>query len=102
MSSHLLTWRPPIRAVYPDREPFRCERKFLVSGACFRRSCLPSFLLCSLDLHEESFEFRRISIRVNGGGRQQIRRVERGLAFVLLDAAIAPVDWNADLVRLFA
>src|SRR5438105_13117165 len=55
-----------------------------------------------LDLDEEAFEFRRVGVRIDCGGRQLIGRIERGLARVLRDAAIAPMDRDADLISLLA
>src|SRR5207237_10074019 len=71
---------------------------------CSTRSSLILVHLPSspLDLHEEAFEFRRVSVRVNRCGRQLVRGIERGLACVLRDAAIAPVDRDADLIGLLA
>src|ERR1041384_1589533 len=56
----------------------------------------------SLDLHQEPFEFRRVRIRVDDRWREEIRRSQRGASGIFGDAAIAPVDRNADLVRLLA
>src|SRR5437868_14978494 len=71
---------------------------------CRMRSSLILVRLPSspFDLHEEAFELRRVGVRVNRRGRELVRRVERRLAFVLLDAAVAPVNRDANLVGLLA
>src|SRR5262249_54978555 len=55
-----------------------------------------------LDLHQESFEFRCVLIGVQDRRRQLICQSSMRLVFVLSDAAIAPMDGNADLIRLLA
>src|ERR1043166_2967846 len=55
-----------------------------------------------LDLHEEALELRRVGVRVNRRRLKLVRGVERRLALVLLDAAVAPVNRDADLVSLLA
>src|SRR5262245_64065269 len=53
-----------------------------------------------LDLDEEPLELRRVGVRIDDRRRQHVHRVERRLPFVLGDAAVAPVNRNADLIRL--
>src|SRR5262245_28008262 len=57
---------------------------------------------CFLHLNEESFEFRRVCVRVDYSGRELIDWGEGGAAGILGDSAEAPVDGDADLVDLFA
>src|SRR6266404_8193704 len=52
-----------------------------------------------LDLHKEPFELGRVRVGIDHGRRQQIHRRERRPAGVFGDAAIAPVNRDADLVR---
>src|SRR5712692_842127 len=56
--------------------------------------------LSLFDLHEEAFELRCVSVRIEDRRRELIGQVLRGLALVLGDAAIAPVNRNADLIGL--
>src|SRR5580692_8980480 len=63
-----------------------------------------SWLIGPLNLfhfHEKPLEFRRVRVRIDRRMRQLIHQLARGLAFVFRDAAIAPVEWNADLIDLF-
>src|SRR5216683_6841459 len=76
-------------------------RDFLNLKCLWVTHLMPSFL-CLLDLHQKTFELRRVSVWIDRRGRKLINRIKRGLAFVLLDAAIAPVNGNADLIGLLA
>src|SRR5262247_1062529 len=58
-------------------------------------------LLNLLQLHQEAFEFGRVGIRIEDRRRKLIREVFRSLVFVLGDAAITPVNGDADLIGLF-
>src|SRR5688572_14372762 len=49
---------------------------------------------------KESLVLRCIGVRVYRSRRQLIGRSERGLALILLDTAIAPMNWNAYLIGL--
>src|SRR5437764_7064468 len=71
---------------------------------CSTRSSLILVHLPSgpLDLNEEAFELRRVGVRIDCGGRQLIGRIERRSPRVLRDAAIAPMDRDADLISLLA
>src|SRR5690349_6475260 len=51
-----------------------------------------------LNLHEESFELGRERVRIDHRRRQQVRRRQRRASRVFRDAAIAPVDRDADLI----
>src|ERR1051326_8752848 len=53
-----------------------------------------------LHLHQKPLELRCERVRINRRRRQHIRRSQRGLAFILGDSAIAPVNRNADLLGL--
>src|SRR5215831_7907445 len=55
-----------------------------------------------LEFNEECLELRGMCVGVDGCGREIVRGVFRGFAFILADAAIAPMNGNADLVSQFA
>src|SRR2546421_9547179 len=55
-----------------------------------------------LNLDEETFELRSVGIGINDRRREQVGRVMRCLARIFSDAAIAPVNRNADLISLLA
>src|SRR5713101_6455398 len=55
-----------------------------------------------LQLHEEALEFRRVSVGIKYRRRQQIHQRPRILVFILLDATIALMNGNADLIDLFS
>src|SRR5260221_12244390 len=53
-------------------------------------------------LYEESLELRRIRIRIGHRRRKGIGRSSRGLAFVFGNPAIAPMNWQSNLINPFA
>src|SRR5262249_31088781 len=53
-----------------------------------------------LHFHQKTFELWCVSVRIDSCWREQVRRVERRLAFILFNPAITPVDRNADLEGL--
>src|SRR5258706_4626107 len=63
---------------------------------------LAASLLSLLDLHEEPFVLGCVGVWIHSSRRKQVHGIERGLAFVFGDAAIAPVNRNADLLCLLA
>ena len=55
-----------------------------------------------LQLHQEALELGRVGVGIGNRGRKHIGAVQRGLAFILGNAPIAPVNGDADLVGLLA
>src|ERR1700686_2693711 len=55
-----------------------------------------------LDLHEESLEFRSMSVGIRPGGREPIGDVFGHFTCILLNAAVTLVDRQADLINLLA
>src|SRR5271166_1837451 len=66
------------------------------------RSPISSLPLDFLQLHQESFEFRCVGIRINDSWRQQIGWCLGGPAFGLGNPQEAPMDRHPDLVGLLA
>src|SRR5258705_10239880 len=59
-------------------------------------------LLTLHKLHEEAFELMCVSIRIENRWRKLIGKIFRSLAFILGDAAISPVNRDADLIGLLS
>src|SRR6267378_1448442 len=55
-----------------------------------------------LHLDQESLELRRIRVRVDDRRRQQVGGIEARPPGIFRDAAVAPVNRDADLVRLLS
>src|SRR5436305_15224971 len=55
-----------------------------------------------LYFHHESFEFRCVGVGINYAGTQDVGPPPFRLAFILFNAAIAPMDGNADGIDLLA
>ena len=55
-----------------------------------------------LHFDQESLELGRVRVGIDDRRRKQLAGCQRGLAFVFGDAAIAPVNRDADLVGLLA
>src|SRR5436190_2186353 len=53
-----------------------------------------------LDLHKEPLELRRVGVGIDDRRREKIRRRQRGPARILGNPAVAPMDRDADLIRL--
>src|SRR5262249_6356357 len=63
---------------------------------------LMAYLLCLLDVHQKTLELWRVSVRVDHRGRKQVGRCALVFRTPIVNAAIAPVDGNADLEGFLA
>src|SRR5207249_3223566 len=107
-TSHALQPMQVVTSMYLQTSSSRCTPRPGTPSGCAEMALIWSMpvgmmrLLSLLELHQEALELGRVRVGVDHGRRQQVHAVERRHACIFRDAAISPVDRDADLVRLLA